>query len=136
MPTTPGGKAAIDKKNWTEAVTRLQQAALRSPDSADLHNYLGFSYRKLGKMDLAFLHYKRSIEANPRHLGAHEYIGEAYLEVDDVAGAQYHLAALQRICLLPCEELADLDQAIKSYRTEKGRRERKDSKVGTPVARP
>jgi len=30
-------------------------------------------------MDLALKHYKRSIELNPRHRGAHEYIGEAYL---------------------------------------------------------
>ena len=130
------GKAAIDKKNWAEAVKRFQQAALRTPDSADLHNYLGFSYRKLGKMDLAFGHYKRSLEANPRHLGAHEYIGEAYLQVGDIASAEKHLAALRSICLLPCEELVDLDKAIKSYRAGEGRAAKQGMKVEAPVARP
>lgn len=130
------GKLAMDKQNWTEAVTRLQQAALRLPDSADLHNYLGFSYRKLGKMDLAFAHYKRALEANPRHLGAHEYIGESYLLIDDLAGAGRHLAALQKICLLPCEELADLDKAIKSYRAGQERAAKKGVSTEAPVARP
>lgn len=116
-PDYAAGKAAMDKKNWREAVTRFNQAALRAPDSADLQNYLGFSYRNLKQMDLAFKHYKRSIELNPRHRGAHEYIGEAYLMVNDLPGAEKHLAALRSICLLPCEELADLEKAVKEYRS-------------------
>ena len=113
------GKAAMDKKNWPEAAKRFQQALLRDPDSADLHNYLGFSYRNLKQMDLSFKHYKRSIEINPRHRGAHEYIGEAYLMMNDLPNAEKHLAALRNICLLPCEELADLEKAVKAYRAKK-----------------
>jgi len=117
-PDYAAGKAAMDKRNWAEAVKRFQQAALRDPDSADLHNYLGYSYRNLKQMDLAFKYYKRSIELNPRHRGAHEYIGEAYLMVGDLASAEKHLAALRNICLLPCEELADLDKAVKAHRAK------------------
>ena len=115
-PDYAAGKAAMDKKNWAEAAKRFQQAALRDPDSADLHNYLGFSYRNLKQMDLALKYYKRSIELNPRHRGAHEYLGEAYLMLNDLRSAEKHLAALRNICLLPCEELADLEKAIKAYR--------------------
>ncbi len=115
-PDYAAGKAAMDKKNWPEAAKRFQQALLRDPDSADLHNYLGFSYRNLKQMDLSLKHYKRSIEINPRHRGAHEYIGEAYLMLNDLPNAEKHLAALRKICLLPCEELDDLDKAIKEYR--------------------
>ncbi len=118
-PDYAAGKVAIEKKNWGEAVKRFQQAALRDPDSADLHNYLGFSYRNLKQMDLAFKYYKRSIQLNPRHRGAHEYIGEAYLMVNDLPNAEKHLAALRNICLLPCEALTDLDQAVKAYRARK-----------------
>ena len=110
------GKGAIETKNWGEAVKRFQQAVLRDPDSADLHNYLGYSYRNLKQMDLAFKFYKRSIELDPRHRGAHEYIGEAYLMVKDLANAEKHHSALKNICLLPCEELADLEKAIKENR--------------------
>jgi hypothetical protein len=67
-------------------------------------------------MDLAFKYYQRSIELNPRHRGAHEYIGEAYLMMNDLPSAERHLAALRSICLLPCEELADLENAITAYR--------------------
>jgi len=52
---------------------------------------------------------------NPRHRGAHEYIGEAYLIKDDLKSAQKHLAALREICSLPCEELTDLEREIASY---------------------
>ena len=117
-PDYAAGKAAMDKKNWAEAAKRFHQAALRDPDSADLHNYLGFSYRNLKQMDLALKYYKRSIELNPRHRGAHEYLGEAYLMLNDLRSAEKHLAALRKICLLPCEELADLENAIKAYRVK------------------
>jgi len=115
-PDYAAGKAAMERKNWAEAVKRFHQAGLRDPDSADLQNYLGFSYRNLRQMDLALKHYKRSIELNPRHRGAHEYIGEAYLILNDLPGAERHLAALRSICLLPCEELADLEKAVTEYR--------------------
>ncbi len=113
------GKQAMDKKNWEEAVKRFQVAARRNPDSADLQNYLGFSYRNLKQMDLAFKHYKRSIELDPRHRGAHEYIGEAYLMIGDLANAEKHLAALRNICLLPCEELTDLEKAVAEFRAKR-----------------
>ena len=45
-------------------------------------------------------------------IAAHEYIGEAYLMVGDLASAQKHLEALRKICLLPCEEFADLEREI------------------------
>jgi hypothetical protein len=33
----------------------------------------------------------------------------------NLAGARRHLAALKEICLLPCEELTDLERAIAEY---------------------
>ena len=130
VETTPGpaarnqdyaaGKQALERKDWREAVRRLNQATRRDPDNADLHNYLGFAYRNLGELDPAFKHYKRALDLNPRHRGAHEYAGEAYLLLGDLARAEEHLAALRRICLLPCEELADLERAITAYRKRAG----------------
>jgi Flp pilus assembly protein TadD len=104
-------------------VSRLQRAEVRNPDNADLQNYLGFAYRNLGQLDSAFSHYKRALALDPRHRGAHEYIGEAYLIVDDLAGAERHLAALRDICLLPpCEALDDLAAAIKTWQAKRGAR--------------
>ena len=115
------GKQAMEKKNWPEALKRYQIALKRNPDNADLHNYLGFSYRNAGQMDLAFKHYLRAIELDPRHRGAHEYIGEAYLMVKDLRKAEEHLAALEKICLLPCEELDDLKKQVAEYKKRGGK---------------
>jgi tetratricopeptide (TPR) repeat protein len=119
-PDYAAGKQALDRKDWNEAARRFKQAALRDPDNADLQNYLGYSYRNLGQLDTAFGYYRRALELNPRHRGAHEYAGEAYLMVGDLARAEEHLAALRKICLLPCEELGDLEREIAAYRKRTG----------------
>ena len=115
-PDYAAGKKAIAEKNWTEAIERLTQAEKRDPDNPDLQNWLGYSHRNLKQYDRAFKYYKRAIELDPRHRGAHEYVGETYLIVGNVGGAERHLAALREICLLPCDELADLEKAIAEYR--------------------
>jgi len=114
-PDYAAGKKAIEAKNWNAAIKPLSSAALRNPDNADIQNYLGYAYRKAGKLDLAFKHYNRALALNPRHRGAHEYVGEAYLSKGDLKSAQKHLAALREICLLPCEELTDLEREIAKY---------------------
>ena len=110
------GKAAAERKDWTAAVELYRRAERRHPEQADLQNSLGYAYRNLRQFDLAFKHYKRAIELDPRHRGAHEYIGEAYLMVGDVRSAEHHLVALRNICLLPCEELKDLEREIRKYK--------------------
>jgi Flp pilus assembly protein TadD len=113
------GLRAVEKKDWAAAARLFKRAEVRHPDQADLQNSLGYSYRHLKQYDLAFKHYKRAIEIDPRHRGAHEYIGETYLITGDLASAERHLAALKEICLLPCEELNDLERAIVAYRSRK-----------------
>ena len=112
------GKQAIERKDWQRAAWYFDLAAHRYPENADIHNYLGYAYRKSGKLELAFKHYKQALKLDPRHRGAHEYIGEAYLMARDLASAEKHLAALRQICLLPCEELGDLEREIKAYRAK------------------
>ncbi len=118
-PDYAAGKKAIADKSWSEAIARLKKAEVRDPDNPDLQNWLGYANRNLRNYDLAFKHYRRAIELDPRHRGAHEYLGETYLLVGDVAGAERHLAALKEICLLPCDELQDLERAIGEYRKKR-----------------
>ena len=114
-PDYVAGRKALDAKNWTSAIKSLSSAAARNPSNADIQNYLGFAYRKSGKLDPAFKHYNRALALNPRHRGAHEYIGEAYLLKGDLKSAQKHLAALREICSLTCEELTDLEREVARY---------------------
>ena len=115
-PEYAAGKAAIAAKDWNGAIRSLSSAALRDTRNADIQNYLGYAYRQSGQLQPAFTHYQKALQLNPRHRGAHEYIGEAYLMTNNPAKAEEHLAALQRICLIPCEEYADLKKAIADYR--------------------
>ena len=115
-PDYAAGIQAIKAKKWQAAIKSLSLAALRDTRNADIQNYLGYAHRNAGKLDLAFKHYGRALTLNPRHRGAHEYVGEAYLMVNNVAKAEEHLAALRKICLIPCEELEDLKKKIDAYR--------------------
>jgi len=60
-PDYAAGKKAIEARNWNAAIKSFSTAALRAPDNADLQNYLGFSYRKLGQLEPAFKHYQRTL---------------------------------------------------------------------------
>jgi Flp pilus assembly protein TadD len=113
------GKRALAAGDWNAAIAALKLAALREPDNADIQNYIGYAYRRLRHLELAFAHYDRAVQLNPRHRSAHEHLGEAFLVSGDPRRAREHLAALQRICLIPCVEYDDLRKAIALY--ERGR---------------
>ena len=120
-PDYAAGKQAIDTKEWSTAIKSLSSAALRDTRNADIQNYLGYAYRNAGQLNLAFRHYHRALQLNPRHRGAHEYVGEAYLMVHNLAKTEEHLAALHKICLIPCEEYTDLKKKIMGYRGKTGK---------------
>lgn len=113
------GRKAIESKNWAGAIRSLTAAAQRDSRNADIQNLLGYAYRNSGQLDAAFKHYERALQLNPRHLGAHEYIGEAYLMANNLAKAEEHLAALKSFCLRVCEERDDLMKSIERYRAGK-----------------
>ena len=120
-PDYAAGKQAIEAKNWRGAIKSLSSAALRDTRNADIQNYLGYAYRNSGQLEPPFKHYGRALQLNPRHRGAHEYVGEAYLMVNNLSKAEEHLAALQKICLIPCEEYEDLKKQIDVYRKRAGK---------------
>jgi len=109
--------AATAKNDWSEARATLRQALARNPDNADYHNLYAYSIRKGPNpdMSLVFKHYNEALRINPDHRGAHEYLGEAYLMVGNVAKAKEHLSVLDKLCFFPCDEYSDLKKAIADY---------------------
>jgi len=110
-------KADIAKKDWLKAQDRLKKALADSPNNADYHNLLAYTTRKGPNpdMDFVFKQYQEALRIDPKHKGAHEYIGEAYLQVGDLAKAKEHLAALNKICFFGCEEYSDLKKEVAEY---------------------
>ena len=106
------GKKAVEAKDWQTGIRLLSSAALRDTRNAEIQNLLGYAYRNTGELSYAFKHYSRALQLNPRHRGAHEYVGEAYLMIGNLPKAQEHLAELKKICLIPCEEYEDLKKTL------------------------
>src|SRR5437016_1444218 len=109
--------AARAKNDWSEAQATLRQALARNPDNADYHNLYAYSIRKGPNpdMSLVFKHYNEALRIDPDHRGAHEYLGEAYLMVGNLAKAKEHLSVLDKLCFFPCDEYSDLKKAIADY---------------------
>jgi Tfp pilus assembly protein PilF len=112
-------REAIAAQQWPRAMEELQAQLPKMNRNADLHNLLGFAYRKQAtpNLDKSFEHYRLALDIDPGHLGAHEYIGEAYLLRKQPDKAREHLAALKRLCGgTACEEYQDLAKALAAYR--------------------
>jgi len=108
---------ATSSKDWPAAQAILRDALAREPGNANYHNLYAYSIRKGANpdMSLVFKHYNQALSIDPKHRGAHEYIGEAYLMVNNLPKAREHLAQLDRLCFFPCEEFTDLKKAVADY---------------------
>ena len=67
-----------------------------TPDNANAWNMLGYSRRMTGNLDGAFEAYWKCLEIEPKHAGAHEYLGEGYLKAGKLAQAKGELAFLEK----------------------------------------
>ena len=110
--------AAIKARQYAKAIPLLSAYVARVGDDADAENYLGYASRQTGDMTAAFAHYQRALALNPKHRGAHEYVGEAYLMTGNLAKAEEHLKVLDGLCTFSCPEYRDLKSAIASFKAK------------------
>jgi Flp pilus assembly protein TadD len=115
-PNYVAGKQAVEAMNWQAALDAFNKVVAKDPGNANAHNYIGYTYRRMGNFDLAFKHYEEALRLNPKHRGAHEYMGEAYLMVNNLAKAEEQLKELDRLCTFSCEEYRDLKKAVAQYK--------------------
>src|ERR1700751_780893 len=114
-PDFAAGKRAIGAGDWEGAISALTSAVLRDARNADIQNYLGYAYRRQREFGPAMRHYREALMLNPRHRSAHEHVGQASFALGDLAKTKDQLAALEQICLIPCDEYDDLRRAIEEY---------------------
>jgi len=105
-------KKSIGNQDYVQALPILQQIVAADPADADAWNYLGFSLRKLGRMDQAQTAYKKALAADPDHLGANEYLGELYVETGRMDLAKERLKRLDKLCFFGCDEYDELKEMI------------------------
>jgi tetratricopeptide (TPR) repeat protein len=118
-PNFTEGKKAIDAKDWAKAIPLFELVVAKDDKNADAFNWLGFATRNQGDYDKAFAYYGKALAIDPRHRGAHEYSGEAYLKVNNVEKAEEHLKRLDSICTFGCAEYTELKTKIAAYKTAK-----------------
>jgi tetratricopeptide (TPR) repeat protein len=109
-------RKAIAAADWEGAIRLLDEQKDRQPANADVFNLLGYAERQRGNLDAAFAWYDKALALNPKHRGAHEYVGEAWLMAGNLPKAEEHLAALDRLCFLPCKEYRELKKEIAAYK--------------------
>jgi tetratricopeptide (TPR) repeat protein len=112
---------AIKAGQYGRAIPLLEGVVSRDGTNADAYNWLAYATRKNGNPAGAIPIYEKALAIDPKHRGAHEYIGEAYLALDNLPKAKEHLRALDSLCFLPCSEYRDLKRAVEAYEKSGGK---------------
>lgn len=108
---------AIKSQDYKGAIPLLERVVAKEPKNADAFNYLGYAHRKLGDKEKAQTYYETALDIDPNHLGANEYMGELYLEMDNLPAAEGRMAVLDKVCR-NCAEKRELREAIEKYKSK------------------
>ena len=115
-PNYASAKAMIEAKNYAGAMPLLQQVVAKNPKDADAYTLMGYATRKSGDANGSLQYYNAALGIDPKHIGAHEYVGEAYLQLGRLPDAEQHLARLDSLCTFGCAEYRELKAAIANYK--------------------
>ena len=102
----------VYSKKFKRALNQLRVLENKYSDSADVHNYLGFVYRKMNELSKSGIHYNKALRIEPMHIGALEYQGELFVMTKEIKKAQKNLNLLKQICGVNCKEYKKLKKVI------------------------
>ena len=105
----------INQGEYKKAKNNLLVIIKKDEGDAEAYNLLGYTERQLQNYISAIKFYKKAIFINNDFIGAHHYIAMAYLELDDIEKAKYHLNQLDLICLFGCEDYFEVKNKIEFY---------------------
>ena len=95
---------------YAEALAVLRSASQQSDPR--VQTMVGFSLRKMGMVDEAMAYYTAALAADPMLTNTRQYLGEAFLQKNDIAKAKEQLAMIGARCGTVCEDYAELAKAI------------------------
>ncbi len=106
-------RTKIKAKNYAAALEELRKLAKETPE-ANVYNLLGYTLRKTGDYPASLTYYTKALDLQPDHKAAREYLGELYVETNNIDKAKEQLAVLVKLCPNGCEERQDLEKMIKA----------------------
>ena len=99
------------KKLYAQAFKKLEKAYKIDKKNPDILNYMGFTTRKVGNFDQAEKFYLEGLKIKPNHNGINEYLGELYVQTNQINKANERLAVLKNC---NCDEYNELQLIIKN----------------------
>ena len=109
------GKLDKAKELYSKAFKNLEKANKKDKDNPDILNYLGFTSRKTGDFELAEKFYLQGLKIKPDHYGINEYLGELYVQTNQIDKANERLEVLKNC---NCKEYGELELIIKTRGTK------------------
>jgi Flp pilus assembly protein TadD len=106
------GEALVEQGRFALSIPFLIEAAKRDPEVADIHVYLAFALRNVGRRAEAGAHYRFALRLEPENRWALAYYGVMLLEDGARAEAEAHLVTLRRVCEATCPERDELERAF------------------------
>ena len=103
----------INQERYAEAFAALERTQAAVGPHADVLNYMGFTSRKLGRLDAgAWAIIARRCGSIRTILGATEYLGELYIQMGQLDRARTQLARLDELCAYGCAQREELARWI------------------------
>jgi tetratricopeptide (TPR) repeat protein len=98
-PVAENAMLATQREEWVRAQGLWKEVLARNPSDAEYHNLYAYTLRKGPNPDtsLVFKHYNEALRLDPKHRGANEYLGEAYLMVNNLPKAKEQLGVLDKL---------------------------------------
>lgn len=104
------GRALAKEGNYDWALQVL--AAIKNQNDPHVLNYIGYSNRKAGRLEIGITFYRKALAIDPNFVLAREYLGEGYVAAGRIDLAKAELAEIAKRCGATCEEYKDLSEAI------------------------
>lgn len=104
------GRALAKEARYDWAIEVL--STIQNQEDPRVLNYLGYSNRKAGRLDIGITYYQKALAIDPNFNLAREYLGEGYIAAGRVDLAMNVLADIARSCGTTCDEYKELNAAI------------------------
>lgn len=98
---------------YDEAISVLTLAA--NKQDPRILNYLGYSHRHSGRVTVGLGYYEEALRIDPNYTLVREYLGEAHLQIGDLAGAQQQLQEIEKRTGKGSREYGMLSEQIEHF---------------------